>query len=1075
MSVPSIPYDSSENFVYTGTTDFWVKPAGIDSAYFIIKGGGGGGSTSYKGGNGAYIYANFKNLQVDISYNVTINVGGGGKAPPDLSGGISVGGYIDPSFVTYSNGGRGTTLNNVAYSGGGGGMSSVFYKDPYGNVSIKNIAGGGGGGGTIFGSNGGNSGGVGYPLNNQSESSSIGFYGGGIGGGEPGNTSLYGDAGLGGIVGGVNGYNYYDISATSFFNGGGGGSGGTFAGGGGGAGYGGAAGGKKGGGGGGGSYTNANISTFTTNGGLGGMAGQNGENGSILVLWNNTPNYPLPVVSQFMLNAQHTGKSIYNAPYLSPADSLSYSTISQLNPNSGVITSDRELYIVSGDGSLYAFNHDFTFRWRFVFDGDFKCIGTPAIVPNGTLYISAVTSTSLYYFFALSDNTTQGGQKWKFPIDSNPSTSPMVDSDGYIYFGTENGTLYALKDNNVGGILGWKYPTIAPNIPIIGTPTFDISYNKLAYTTNNTTTNTSSIYLLDISTNSVENNIDPTLRWNKSVTNDVYTTPSVGFINDEYIVNISTINGHIYVYDISNGNQKFTLDVADISLSSAVIDNNNFIYFTSKNYFNVIDGSNGALEWKFPIDISGITPSVSNNSIPTIDASNNVYFGARNRYLYSLNGQQRKFNWRYGVGEAIQSMPVISNNGDIFFGANDGKIYDLSGNSTATPQLTPIVQMYMLDSKHSGQSPYNGPTTAPMVNQIPFVSGNLFVSPSISISNDGIIYLGSNDGYVYAWDSYTGVEQWRVSNITNSNISSPNSMYTTPAIGLDGTIYIGSNAGYLYALNPANGSLKWSYYAGGPLQSSPMIDSNGFIYFGAGTKMFAIGDGQYKAYSKWIDPYDTGDNVNSSPALGTNGYLYFGSNNGYVYALNSFTGFKIWDVSLNIPSGVHPIYTSAAVDNSDNVIIGNGSYMDGTLYCLNGLTGGILWQKTYDDPNNGPFYNTPAIKDDTIYFSTIPYVYAINRTTGDFTFRFKSENCYYTSPIVDPSGSIYVASLQARDTIYDTGFKKNDGILHCLSPVDLSVIWQIKVCENGRLAPPVIDNNGIIYTSSTANAIYAIS
>ena len=572
----------------------------------------------------------------------------------------------------------------------------------------------------------------------------------------------------------------------------------------------------------------------------------------------------------------------------------------------------------------------------------------------------------------------------------------------------------------------------------------------------------------------------PTLRWFNTLSNDVYTTPSIGIVNNKSLVTISTNNGNVYSYDISNGSQNWAaLDVLDISLSPIAIDSsNNLFYFTSQNYFNVVDGSNGTLEWKYPIDISGTTPSVPNNSIPVIDTSNNVYFGARNNYLYSINGPQHKFNWRYQTGGPIQSMPVISNNSNIYFSSNDGRVYDLSGNSTST-STQPIVQMYMLDQKHSGQSPYNGPAVTPTnnINYIPFPSGNLFVSPSISISYNGILYLGSNDGYVYARDSITGSLKWqtRVSNSSNYNLISPNSLYTTPAIGLDGTIYIGSNEGYLFALDPSAGNINWSYNAGYPLQSSPMIDTSGCIYFGAGTKVFALGDAGYKAYPKWLSPFETGTNVNSSPAMSSTGYVYFGSDNGNVYAVHRFTGIQKWLRSTNLPSGVHPVYTSAAVDNSDNVIIGNGSYMDGTLYCLDGLTGTILWDETYDDPKNGPFYNTPAIKGDTVYMSTIPYVYAINRTTGVKQWSFSSENCYYTSPIIDASGRIYVASLQNRDTIYGTGLQKNDGILHCLNSVNGSLLWQVKICGNGRLAPPVISSNGVIYTSSTANAIYAIS
>ena len=1073
-------FDNSQNFTYTGTTQYWTKPDLITSAYFIVTGGGGGGSDNNNGGNGAYVYANFRNLKRDGTFQVAINVGSGGKAPPLKTGGNSVGGFIDSSGVEHSDGGSGTTLNGLN-SGGGGGMSSVFYLDAAGNRAIEVVAGGGGGGGTIPGASGGASGGIGYPLNDNSAFSSIGFSGLGAGNGQGGNTDLTGNSGLGGINGGVNGYDFIDLSGTYFYNGGAGGSGGSFAGGGGGAGYGGAAGGKGGGGGGGGSYTNANIAIFNSDGGAGGASGINGVDGSVLVLWNATPNYNPTVVSQFMLNSQHTGKSIFKAPDQVPPSNLTkfYNTVGLTNPYAGVIGGDNELYIISGDGSLYAFDHLFIFKWRYAISG-YTFIGTPVIIPEGTLYVSATTNLADKYFFALVDNNTSGGKKWQYLVDSNPSTSPVLDSSGNIYFGTANGKVYALIDNTEEALLGWTYPSTISNIPVIGTPTFDLFYRKLCYTTANDTIS-SSVYVIDLSTNHIANHITPTQRWSDTIANDFYKTPSLGYniTNNVYQVFISTDKGKIYGYDISNGNPLWpSIDIFDASLSEISIGADNLIYCTSSNSLNVIDSSNGTLEWKYGVDLSGITPTVNNNSIPIVDVSNNVYFGARNNYLYAIDGVQRQFKWEYKVGGAIQSMPIISNDGNIFFGANDGKIYDLSGNGVPAPVILPIVQMYMLNPQHTGQSAYTGPSVAPTsIVSTPFASGNLFVSPSISIASDGIIYLGSNDGYVYALYSTTLNVKWkkRVSFGPNPRdfLTSPDSMYTTPALSTDGTIYIGSNEGYLYALRPADGSIKWSYRAGYPLQSSPIIDASGSIYFGAGTRVYAIGDSGYAAYTKWLAPFQTGANVNSSPALGTNGYLYFGSDDGIVYAVNRFTGIEKWRRPTNttLPDLVHPIYMSATIDNSNNVIIGNGSYMEGKLYRLDGLTGTILWEKFYD-PLIGPFYNTPAVRGDVIYLSTVAYVYAINRLTGDEIWKYFNINFYYTSPIIDVNGKIYFASIQAENTP-DNSRLKNDGILHCLNP-DKTSRWEIKVSAGGRLAPPVLSNDGTIYISATDNKIYAI-
>jgi hypothetical protein len=145
-----MPFDISENFYYTGSTQIWKKPLYLTTFYFIVKGAGGGGNlNSASGGGGAYVFANYTYLQAALAYDVEINVGQGGSAPPLQLGGISVGGQPD----THNNGGDGTTLQGLS-SGGGGGMTSVTYLQE-GYWPIKIIAGGGGGAGNSGGSGGG--------------------------------------------------------------------------------------------------------------------------------------------------------------------------------------------------------------------------------------------------------------------------------------------------------------------------------------------------------------------------------------------------------------------------------------------------------------------------------------------------------------------------------------------------------------------------------------------------------------------------------------------------------------------------------------------------------------------------------------------------------------------------------------------------------------------------------------------------------------------------------------------------------------------------------------------------------
>src|SRR3569623_2242415 len=65
------------------------------------------------------------------------------------------------------------------------------------------------------------------------------------------------------------------------------------------------------------------------------------------------------------------------------------------------------------------------------------------------------------------------------------------------------------------------------------------------------------------------------------------------------------------------------------------------------------------------------------------------------------------------------------------------------------------------------------------------------ISSSPAIGSDGTIYIGSNDGFLYALRE-DGSKKW--------SFRTGNWGYSSPAIGQDGTVYVGSNDGFFYAV-----------------------------------------------------------------------------------------------------------------------------------------------------------------------------------------------------------------------------------------------------------------------------------
>ena len=191
-----------------------------------------------------------------------------------------------------------------------------------------------------------------------------------------------------------------------------------------------------------------------------------------------------------------------------------------------------------------------------------------------------------------------------------------------------------------------------------------------------------------------------------------------------------------------------------------------------------------------------------------------------------------------------------------------------------------------------------------------------------------IIYCGADDTYVRALFTKNGSIAWKYK--TGSAVTS--SAHVTS----DGTILIGSHDKYLYAFHP-DGKLKWKFDTMGEVWSSPTSNKKGDIAYIAAQSydkdnVFAINvaSGQpiwkFKAYDGFV----------SSPKLtGDESVLVLADGSGYIYAIDSLTGEKIWDTQFE-----GTIESSAAISKASRVYTITHS---GLLVVLDGRNGKKLW------------------------------------------------------------------------------------------------------------------------------------
>ncbi len=172
-------------------------------------------------------------------------------------------------------------------------------------------------------------------------------------------------------------------------------------------------------------------------------------------------------------------------------------------------------------------------------------------------------------------------------------------------------------------------------------------------------------------------------------------------------------------------------------------------------------------------------------------------------------------------------------------------------------------------------------------SQSPFLTGGGATpsSPAGGVTTD---VVGSPDGHLYAFQACCGSASGALSWIGATG----GPVHSSPAVDTTFVVYIGSDDGKLYAFTEGRpggangGQLLWSAQTGGAIRSSPAV-ANGVVYVGSDDgKLYAFTASECDACTgggRLLWTGATGGAIHSSPAV-ANGVVYVGSDDGKLYA-----------------------------------------------------------------------------------------------------------------------------------------------------------------------------------------------
>lgn len=330
----------------------------------------------------------------------------------------------------------------------------------------------------------------------------------------------------------------------------------------------------------------------------------------------------------------------------------------------------------------------------------------------------------------------------------------------------------------------------------------------------------------------------------------------------------------------------------------------------------------------------------------------------------------------------------------------------------------------------------------------------------------------------YSTEDNPHTEKWRfISEDDDGTIES------SPVVDSDGIIYFGTMGSdhKLYAVNP-DGTKKWSYEVDSLIWSTPAIAEDGTVYCGSwDAGLYAINP---NGTLKWR--FSSGASISNSPAIDEDGTIYFGTltgGSGYrIYAVNP-NGTEKWSYLTG-----NKVSSDPAIGEDGTVYIGS---CDHFLYALY-PNGTLRWRFE----TGGHIHGHPSIAENGIIYipSLDNYLYAVYLNG---TMKWKTHIVYgsASSAAIAEDGTLYIGTDRLRAIYPNNGTVKwtwdiggdilsaspaisSDGTIYVSTGTGKSLvavnsigneIWRKQICNLRADSSPIIAEDGTIYVGSSGN------
>ena len=321
--------------------------------------------------------------------------------------------------------------------------------------------------------------------------------------------------------------------------------------------------------------------------------------------------------------------------------------------------------------------------------------------------------------------------------------------------------------------------------------------------------------------------------WTFNMESPVHSSPA---IYKDYIYYVSS-DGILKAIDMETGEEEWNLDLEAKTNSSPIIHSNR-LYIGCEDGLKAVNINSHKVVWDYDCDNVASAP-VYHDDI--------IYFGSDDGHLYGVN-EDGKVKFDKKLGDELRTSPIVVDN-TIYVGSTGGKMYSIGTDESKNWEFTTgdeilsspaYVNKTIIFGSNDGSVYCLKKSDGDLEWKVD-LNDKVISSPTVD-GHDNNVFIGSDEGNMTCLDVRDGTVKW--SHSTGDKVQS------TAAIK-DNLVAFGSNNGYLYVLNKYTGAEEFTYNPGtilfnSAITSSPVINGNSLFF----------GDDSGNVYSLNINKYE---------------------------------------------------------------------------------------------------------------------------------------------------------------------------------------------------------------------------